>query len=56
MSKRDSRVLRYAIMNATYNGIKSNVAFKEYYNNKRAEGQTNYNTLKHFVGKLVKVI
>ena len=56
MSKRGSRVLRYALINAAHNVVKNNATFKAYYDTKRAEGRTHYNTLGHCAGKLVRVI
>ena len=56
MSKRGSRVLRYALMNAAHNVVKNNSTFKAYYDSKRAEGRTHYNALGHCAGKLVRVI
>ena len=56
MSKRGSRVLRYAFVNAAHNVVKNNVTFKAYYDVKRAEGRTHYNTLGHCAGKLIRVI
>ena len=56
MSKRGSRVLRYALMNAAHNVVKNNATFKAYYNAKMAEGRTHYNALGHCAGKLVRVI
>ncbi len=56
MSKRGSRVLRYALMNAAHNVVKNNATFKEYYDKKMAEGRTHYNALGHCAGKLVRVI
>ena len=56
MSKRGSRVLRYALMNAAHNVVKNNSTFKAYYDAKRAEGRTHYNALGHCAGKLVRVI
>ena len=56
MSKRGSRVLRYALMNAAHNVVKNNTTFKAYYDAKRAEGRTHYNALGHCAGKLVRVI
>lgn len=56
MSKRGSRVLRYALMNAAHNAVKNNATFKAYYDAKRAEGRTHYNALGHCAGKLVRVI
>lgn len=45
MSKRGSRVLRYALINAAHNVVKNNATFKAYYDAKRAEGRTHYNAL-----------
>lgn len=56
MSKRGSRVLRYALMNAAHNVVKNNATFKAYYDAKRAEGRSHYNALGHCAGKLVRVI
>lgn len=56
MSKRGSRVLRYALMNAAHNVVKNNTTFKAYYAAKMAEGRTHYNALGHCAGKLVRVI
>ena len=56
MSKRGSRVLRYALINAARNVVKNNATFKAYYDAKRAEGRTHYNALGHCAGKLVRVI
>ena len=56
MSKRGSRVLRYALMNAAHNVVKNNATFETYYNTKMAEGRTHYNALGHCAGKLVRII
>lgn len=56
MSKRGSKVLRYALMNAAHNVVKNNAIFKAYYDAKRAEGRSHYNALGHCAGKLVRVI
>ncbi|NCD10687.1 MAG: IS110 family transposase [Negativicutes bacterium] len=56
MSKRGSRVLRYALMNASHNVVKNNATFKAYYDAKMAEGRTHYNALGHCAGKLVRII
>ena len=56
MSKRSPRVLRYALINATHNVVKSNATFKAYYDKKMAEGRAHYNALGHCTGKLVSVI
>ena len=56
MSKRGSRVLRYALVNAAWNVVRNNATFKAYYDAKRAEGRSHYNALGHCAGKLVRVI
>jgi len=56
MSKRGSRVLRYALVNAAHNLVKNNATFKAYYDAKMAEGRTHYNALGHCAGKLVRII
>ncbi len=56
MSKRGSRILRYALVNAAWNVVRSNSTFKAYYDAKRAEGRSHYNALGHCSGKLVRVI
>ena len=56
MSKRGPRVLRYALVNAAWNVVRNNTTFKVYYDAKRAEGRSHYNTLGHCAGKLVRVI
>ncbi len=56
MSKRGSRTLRYALINAAWNVVRNNATFKAYYNTKRAESRSHYNALGHCAGKLVRVI
>ena len=56
MSKRGSKVLRYALINAAHNVVKNNATFKAYYDKKMAEGRTHYNALGHCAGKLVRII
>lgn len=56
MSKRGSRVLRFALMNAAHNVVKNNSTFKAYYDAKMAEGRPHYNALGHCAGKLVRII
>lgn len=56
MSKRGSRALRYALVNAAHNVVKSNATFKNYYDKKMAEGRSHYNALGHCAGKLVRII
>ena len=56
MSKRGSKVLRYALMNAAHNVVRNNKTFKVYYDSKIAEGRCHYNALGHCAGKLVRII
>jgi transposase len=56
MSKRGSKILRYALINAAHNVVKNNATFKAYYDKKMAEGRTHYNALGHCAGKLVRII
>ena len=56
MSKRGSKVLRYALINTAHNVVKNNAIFKAYYDVKVAEGRTHYKALGHCAGKLVRVI
>lgn len=56
MSKRGSRVLRYALVNAAWNVVRNNVTFKAYYDAKRADGRSHHNALGHCADKFVRVI
>lgn len=56
MSKRGSRVLRYALINAAHNVVLNNKTFKEYYDFKISQGRSHYNALGHCAGKLVRII
>lgn len=56
MSKRGSRPLRYALINAAHNVVKNNKTFKDYYDQKISEGKSHYNALGHCAGKLVRII
>lgn len=56
MSKRGSRPLRYALINAAHNVVKNNKTFRDYYDQKISEGKSHYNTLGHCAGKLVRII
>lgn len=56
MSKRGSRALRYALINAAHNVVKNNKTFQNYYNQKMSEGRSHYNALGHCAGKLVRII
>lgn len=56
MSKRGPRVLRYALVNATWNVVRSNATFNAYYDATRAEDRPHYNALVRYASKPVKVI
>lgn len=56
MSKRGSKTLRYALINAAHNVVKNNATFKTYYDSKMADGRSHYNALGHCAGKLVRII
>lgn len=56
MSKRGSKLLRYALINAAWNVSLNNDTFKRYYDSKIAQGLSHYSALVHTVHKLVRVI
>ena len=56
MSKRGSKVFRYALMNAAHNVVKNNATFEAYYEVKKSEGRSHYSALGHCAGKLVRII
>jgi transposase len=56
MSKRGSRILRYALINAAHNVVLNNKTFKHYYDLKISQGRSHYNALGHCAGKLVRII
>lgn len=56
MSKRGSRLLRYALVNAAHNVVKNNKTFSDYYNLKISQGRSHYNALGHCAGKLVRIL
>lgn len=56
MSKRGSKYLRFALLNAAFQLVKVNSTFKDYYDKKRAEGKNHYNALGHTAHKLVRII
>ena len=56
MSKRGSRALRYALINAAHNVVKNNQTFAVYYAQKKSEGRSHYAALGHCAGKLVRII
>ena len=56
MSKRGSKMLRYALINAAWNVSLNNDTFKAYYDSKIAQGNSHYSALGHTAHKLVRVI
>ena len=56
MSKRGSRALRYALINAAHNVVKNNQTFAAYYTQKKSEGRPHYAALGHCAGKLVRIV
>lgn len=56
MSKRGSKTLRYALINAAWNVSLNNDTFKRYYDSKIAQGKSHYSALGHTAHKLVRVL
>lgn len=56
MSKRGSKILRYALINAAWNVSLNNNTFKKYYDLKRSQGNNHYAALGHVAHKLVRVL
>jgi transposase len=56
MSKRGSKLLRYALVNAAWQLTLNNKTFKDYYDLKISQGRGHYNALGHVAHKLVRVI
>lgn len=56
MSKRGSKLLRYALINAAWQITLVNKTFSDYYNLKVSQGRSHYNALGHVAHKLVRVI
>ena len=56
MSKRGSKLLRYALINAAWQTTLVNQTFKDYYDLKISQGRRHYNALGHVAHKLVRVI
>lgn len=56
MSKRGSKVLRYALINAAWNVSLNNDTFKRYFDSKIAQGHSHYDALAHTAHKLVRVL
>ena len=56
MSKRGSKLLRYALINAAWQLTLHNETFKAHYDLKVSQGRRHYNALGHVAHKLVRVI
>ena len=56
MSKRGSRVLRYALVYSAHNVVENNETFRKYYDLKCSQGRGHYAALGHCAGKLVRII
>ena len=56
MSKRGSKILRYALINAAWQLTLNDKTFNDYYNLKRSQGLNHYAALGHTAHKLVRVI
>ena len=56
MSKRGSRILRYALIYSAHNVVKNNETFRKYYDFKCSQGRGHYAALGHCAGKLVRVL
>lgn len=56
MSKRGSKMLRYALINAAWNVSLNNDTFKRYYDSKINQGNSHYSALGHTAHKLVRVL
>lgn len=56
MSKRGSKLLRFALINAAWQITLHDITFNDYYNLKRSQGLNHYGALGHVAHKLVRVI
>ena len=56
MSKRDSKLLRYALINAAWNVSLNNNTFKRYYDSKTAQGHSHYSALSQTAYELIYVL
>ena len=56
MSKRGSKILRFALINAAWQLTLHDNTFNDYYNLKRSQGLNHYGALGHVAHKLVRVI
>lgn len=56
MSKRGSKLLRYALINAAWNVSLNNKTFNDYFKIKQAQGNNHYAALGHVAHKLVRIV
>jgi len=56
MSKRGSKLLRYALINAAWNVSLNNKTFNDYFKLKQSQGNNHYAALGHVAHKLVRII
>ena len=56
MSKRSSKMLRFALINSAWQLSLRNVTFSDYYQLKLSQGLSHYGALSHVAHKLVRVI
>jgi len=56
MSKRGSKLLRYALINAAWQLTLNNKTFKDYYDLKVSQGRRHYSALGHVAHKFVRVL
>jgi len=56
MSKRGSKILRYALINAAWNVSLNDPTFKRYFDLKVSQGNSHYSALGHVAHKLVRVL
>ena len=56
MSKRGSKILRYALIWSSYNMTRKDGPIKTYYNKKISPGKPHYNALGHCAAKLCRYI
>ena len=56
MSKRGSKILRYALIWSSYNMTKKDGPLRTYYDKKKTEGKPHYNALGHCAAKLCRYI
>lgn len=56
MSKRGSKLLRYALINAAWNVSLNNKTFNDYFTLKKSQGKNHYAALGHVAHKLVRII